>query len=397
MRPPAVSPRTFHRLAVVAAVAMGAIVVSGAAVRLTGSGLGCPTWPRCTENSIVAPVSYHALVEFVNRVVTSVVGVFVAIVAVSALLRRPRRRDLTWLAWSLVGGFLGQALVGGLSVLYDLSPPWVMAHFLLSMLMVWAALVLVHRAHPDWVPTPPVVRRELLLLGRVLVVTAGVVLTLGTVTTGTGPHAGDGTHHVARLGFPLERVTQLHADAALLLTGLVVATLFTVRLTDTTPVVRRRAAWLAAAVGVQVVIGYTQYFLDLPAGIVELHVAGATLLWAATLWLQLSFSLDGSPHLPGKQRSGEQKRRPHRGTAGVMTRLQSSHELAHRERTEQQRQIADGQMEQRHRPGHLAAADPVVQPVCREQEHGTETDRRDAVEPAGAERQQQQRDADHGP
>jgi len=290
MRAPTLSPTAFRRLAVVAAFLVGAIVVSGAAVRLTGSGLGCPTWPRCTSTSLVAPVSYHALVEFINRVVTTVVGVFIALVAVAALRRTPRRRDITLLSWSLVAGFAGQAVVGGLSVLYDLSPPWVMAHFLLSMLMVWAALVLVHRADPAWTPRRPTARRELVLLGRLLVVVAGAVLVLGTVTTGTGPHAGDGTHHVKRLALPLERVTQLPADSALLLTGLVVATLFAVRLTDTTDVVRRRAGWLAAAIGVQVVIGYTQYFLDLPPGVVELHVAGATLLWAATLWLQLSFT-----------------------------------------------------------------------------------------------------------
>jgi cytochrome c oxidase assembly protein subunit 15 len=298
MRFPAVSPAVFRRLAVAAAFAMGAIVVSGAAVRLTGSGLGCPTWPRCTDTSLVAPVSYHALVEFVNRVVTSVVGVFVAGVAVAALLRTPRRRDLTLLSWSLVAGFAGQAVIGGLSVLYDLSPPWVMAHFLLSMLMVWAALVLAHRADPSWRPVPPAARSELLALGRLLVGVAGVVLVLGTVTTGTGPHAGDGSHHVRRLGFPLERVTQLHADSALLLTGLIIATLFAVRLTDTSPVVRRRASWLLGAVGLQVVIGYTQYFLDLPPGVVELHVAGATLLWAAAIWLQLGYT---APVLPGER------------------------------------------------------------------------------------------------
>src|SRR3954471_15040004 len=210
MSMPSVSPATFRRLAIVAALAMGAIVVSGAAVRLTGSGLGCPTWPRCTETSIASPVSYHGLVEFGNRVLTSVVGVYVVAVAVAALLRAPRRRDLTLLAWSLVGGLVGQAVVGGLSVLYDLSPPWVMAHFLLSMLMVWAALVLVHRSDPNWQPRPPQVRRELLQLGRLLVAVAGVVLFLGTVTTGTGPHAGDGSRHVERLPFALERVTQLH-------------------------------------------------------------------------------------------------------------------------------------------------------------------------------------------
>src|SRR3954447_12837889 len=266
MRAPVVTPTAFRRLTVAVAVAMGAIVVTGAAVRLTGSGLGCPTWPRCTQTSIASPLSYHGLVEFGNRVVTTIVGVYVGLVAVAALLRTPRRRDLTLLAWSLVAGFVGQAVIGGLSVLYDLSPPWVMAHFLLSMLMVWAALVLVHRADPAWGPRAPQVRRELLQLGRLLVVTAGVVLVLGTVTTGTGPHAGDGSRHVERLPFALERVTQLHADAALLLTGLIVATLFAVRLTDTPPTVRRRSVLLAGAVGLQVLIGYTQYFLDLPPG-----------------------------------------------------------------------------------------------------------------------------------
>ena len=287
MRLPTCSPTTFRRLTVVAAVAMGVVVVSGAAVRLTDSGLGCDTWPRCTETSIVAPASFHGMVEFGNRVLSSVIGAFVGVVAIASLLRRPRRRALSLLAWSLVAGFFGQAVIGGLSVLYDLAPPWVMAHFLLSMLMVWAALVLVHRAHPDWMPRVPAVRRELRVLGRLLVATAGVVLVLGTVTTGTGPHAGGGDEHVSRLGFPLERVTQLHADSALLLTGLIVATLFAVRLTDTTPVVRRRAGWLAGAILLQVAIGYTQYFLDLPPAVVELHVAGATVLWAATLWLQL--------------------------------------------------------------------------------------------------------------
>jgi cytochrome c oxidase assembly protein subunit 15 len=290
MRRPVVSPSAFRRLAAGAAVAMGVIVVTGAAVRLTGSGLGCDSWPRCTETSLVAPASYHALVEFINRLVSSAIGAYVGIVAVAALLRAPRRRDLTWLSWSLVAGFFGQAVIGGLSVLFELAPPWVMAHFLLSMLMLWAALVLAHRAHPDWVPRPPTVRRELLVLGRVLVTVAAATLVLGTVTTGTGPHAGDAGDHIERFDLPLERVTQLHADAALLLTGLVVATLFAVRLTDVPALIRRRALWLAGAVGLQVVIGYTQYFLDLPAGVVELHVAGATVLWAATLWLQLGYT-----------------------------------------------------------------------------------------------------------
>ena len=283
-----ISPRLFHRLAIAVTALLAAIVVTGAAVRLTSSGLGCPTWPRCTAHSFVAPPSYHALVEFINRVVSALVGVVVAAVAVAALLRRPRRADLTWLAWSLVGGFIGQAVIGGLSVKFGLAPGWVMAHFLLSMLLLWAALLLVHRSDPAPAPLVVPLRRE---LGALLLLVAGVasaVLVLGTVTTGTGPHAGDSTRHVTRLPFALERVTQLHADAALLLTGLVVATLFAVRMTDAPAVVRRRANWLAAAIGAQVAIGYVQYFLNLPASVVELHVAGATALWCAAIWLALA-------------------------------------------------------------------------------------------------------------
>jgi cytochrome c oxidase assembly protein subunit 15 len=287
-RLPAVSPPAFRRLAVVATALLAVIVVSGAAVRLTSSGLGCPTWPRCTDTSLVAPPSYHALVEFINRVVSTAVGLVVAAVAVAALLRRPHRRDLSLLAWSLVAGFVAQAVIGGLSVVYGLAPGWVMAHFLLSMVLLYAALMLVHRADADWPRVTAPVRRELRALATLLVVTASVVLVLGTVTTGTGPHAGDSTKEVPRFGLPLDRVTQLHADSALLLTGLVIATLFAVRLTDTTAVVRRRAAWLAAAVGVQVVIGYVQYFLNLPPSVVGMHVAGATALWCAAVWLALA-------------------------------------------------------------------------------------------------------------
>ena len=240
VRIPAVAPAPYHRLAAAAALLLGAIVVTGATVRLTSSGLGCPTWPKCTATSLVAPANYHALVEFINRVITFLVGVFVALVAVGSLLRAPRRRDLIWLSWSLVAGFCGQAVIGGLSVIYHLDAPWVIAHFLLSMLLMWVALVLVHRARPDWVPAAPAGRFELLWLGRLLVAVAGCVLVLGTVTTGTGPHAGSGTD-VKRLPFPLERVTQLHADSALLLTGLIIATVVAVRLTSTPAAVRRRA------------------------------------------------------------------------------------------------------------------------------------------------------------
>jgi cytochrome c oxidase assembly protein subunit 15 len=295
----AVSPELFHRLTLAAAITLAVIVVTGGAVRLTGSGLGCPTWPRCTDSSYVAPASYHALVEFVNRMITIAVGVGIGAVALAALARRPRRADLTWLAFALVAGFLAQAVIGGLSVLYHLAPGWVMAHFLTSMVIVWAAVVLHHRAHPLWRPTTgPVVRREVIWLGRMLAGTAAVVLALGTVVTGTGPHAG--APGAPRLHLPLERVTQLHADSALFLTGLLVATLVALRIAEAPQQVRRRAYLSAGLLLAQVAIGYTQYFLDLPASLVELHIACATALWISLVRLNLSMHV-GLPH-PGSAR-----------------------------------------------------------------------------------------------
>ncbi len=294
MRLPRISPRIFRILSLASAVSLGLIVVTGGAVRLTGSGLGCSSWPQCEPGSLAPPWGLHPWVEFGNRLVTVAVTLIVTATAVAAMRRTPPRRDLTLLSWGLVAGVLAQAVVGGLSVIYDLVPGWVMAHFLLSMLVLWDAAVLHHRAAPGWSPTAqPLVRSEVRWLGRSLAVTAGAVLALGTVTTGTGPHAGDAS--TPRLPLNLVQVTQLHADFALFLTGLVVATLVALRLADVPDHVRRRGRWLVAAVLLQVAIGYSQYFSGLPAGVVELHVAGATVLWWATLWLNLGFTAPPAP------------------------------------------------------------------------------------------------------
>jgi cytochrome c oxidase assembly protein subunit 15 len=176
-----------------------------------------------------------------------------------------------------------------MSVIFHLAPGWVMAHFLLSMLLLWAALVLLHRSDPRWSHTARPARAELRWLGGGLVGTGAAVLFLGTIVTGAGPHAGD-PGKVHRLALPLERVTQLHADAALFLAGLVVATLIALRLADVPPETWRRGRWLLVAVAVQVTIGYTQYFLDLPRGLVLAHIAGATALWCAAVWVQLALT-----------------------------------------------------------------------------------------------------------
>jgi cytochrome c oxidase assembly protein subunit 15 len=292
-----VSPAGFRRLALVTTIVLAVIVATGGAVRLTGSGLGCPTWPRCTNTSYVAPASYHALVEFVNRMITIAAGVVVAVAAVASLLRRPVRRDLVVLSWTLIAGFLAQAVIGGLSVLYKLAPGWVMAHFLVSMLLVWDGVVLYHRADPAFAggSRVPTVRPELRWLGWLLAAAAGVVLVLGTVVTGSGPHAG--APNAPRLPFPLDRVTQLHADAALFLTGLVVATVFALRIADAPLGLRRRGYALLGLLGLQVAIGYTQYFLDLPADLIEVHIVVATVLWMAVLWLNLGMT---APEVPVK-------------------------------------------------------------------------------------------------
>ncbi len=282
----------FRRLTVAAAVALGAVVVTGAAVRLTGSGLGCSTWPDCEPGRLVPPLGLHQWVEFGNRLVTLGVGVVVAVVAVASLRVHGRTRRIILLSWGLVAGYLAQAVIGGLSVIYDLLPGWVMLHFLVSMLLLWDVLVLHHAAgHPA---RPPVARREVVLLSRLLAGWAGLVLLAGTVTTGTGPHAGDA--RAQRLPLHLDQVAQLHADLAFFLAGLIAATLVAVRLTDVPAAVRRRSWWLLAAVVGQVAIGYAQWFSGLPPLLVGLHVAGATVLWSVTVLLNLGFGVpDAEP------------------------------------------------------------------------------------------------------
>ena len=150
MRLPTLSPAAYRRVTLVALVALAFIIVSGAAVRLTGSGLGCPDWPTCADNRVVAPLEYHAMVEFVNRTVTGLVSVAVILAVLGSLRRTPRRRDLTWLSVGLVAGVVGQIVLGGLTVLFELRPGFVMAHFLLSMVILADAVVLHDRAgRPD--------------------------------------------------------------------------------------------------------------------------------------------------------------------------------------------------------------------------------------------------------
>src|SRR5919202_6929374 len=183
MHLPRLSPPAYRRITFVAAVALAFIIVTGAAVRLTGSGLGCPDWPTCARDRVVAPWEYHAMVEFVNRTITGLVSVAVMLAVLGSLVRRPRRRDLVWLSLALVGGVIGQIVLGGLTVLFELRPGFVMAHFLLSIAILPVAVVLHHRAGRPAGPTTPVVGRDLFGIGRLAVACAGLVIFLGTVVT----------------------------------------------------------------------------------------------------------------------------------------------------------------------------------------------------------------------
>ena len=288
-RPPAVLVR---RLAVASVVANVGIVLTGGVVRLTGSGLGCPTWPSCTEGSYTPTAAYaqHGVIEFTNRMLTFVVTL-VAVATLVAVLRHGRRA-LVPLAVAAFLGIPAQAVLGGITVLTGLNPWTVAAHFLLSMALVAVTVALARRAyHPQDGPAAPVVNPALVTLARALVGVTALVLALGTVVTGSGPHSGDA--EVGRTGFDPETVSQLHADGVMLLLGLTVAALLWLRGTHAPAAATRAAVVLLAVELSQGVIGFVQYFTGLPVVLVAVHLLGACLTWIAALRVLLATSARG--------------------------------------------------------------------------------------------------------
>lgn len=286
MRAPRLTPEGYRRITAAALVALSLIVVSGAAVRLTGSGLGCPDWPTCEEGRLVAPMEYHAMVEFLNRTVTGLVSVAVALAVLGSVVRVPRRRDLLWLSLGLVAGVAAQVVLGGLTVLFHLSPPLVMAHFLLSMVLIANAVVLHHRAAHDGGPAVPLVSGEVAAMTRILVAAAAVVLVTGTVVTASGPHGGD--EDVERLGFFLPDVARVHGIAVVLFLALTLLTLWRAHREGAPGEVRRAGEVLLVVLCGQAAVGYVQYFTGVPELLVGVHVAGAVAVWIAVLRVTLS-------------------------------------------------------------------------------------------------------------
>ena len=284
---PRASATTVRRLSVASVVANTGIVLTGGVVRLTGSGLGCPTWPSCTDDSYTPTAAYaqHGLIEFTNRMLTFVVTL-VAVATLVAVLRHGRR-PLVRLGLAAFLGIPAQAVLGGVTVLTGLNPWTVGAHFLLSMVLIAVTVALAWRAyHPDDGPARPVVNASLVTLVRVLVGTTALVLALGTVVTGSGPHSGDAG--VGRTGFDPQTVSQLHADVVMLLVGLTVAALFWLRGAGAPAGTVRAATLLLAVELAQGAIGFAQYFAGLPVVLVALHLLGAGLVWIAALVLLLA-------------------------------------------------------------------------------------------------------------
>jgi len=282
-----ISPVGFRRLSYATLVFLAIIIVTGGAVRLTQSGLGCPTWPDCTANHLVAADSFHPMVEFVNRMITIGASIIVILSALAAFLRKPFRKDLAWLAMGLVGGLIAEIVLGGLTVLAKLAPPYVMAHFILAILIVWNAIVLyAHSASDDVAPTRRV-SKETVLWGRLVLLVLGAVIFVGTAVTGSGPHSGSPI--AARLPFKLRDVAQLHADIVWLLVGLTLVGLLLLKQSGAPEDVQKAGRFLLVMEALQGAIGYTQYFTHLPALLVGFHIAGATVVWMAALWLNLLF------------------------------------------------------------------------------------------------------------
>ena len=307
MRTFRLSPWAYRRITLVALLALAFIIVTGGAVRLTGSGLGCPDWPACADGRVVAERSFHPMVEFVNRVITGIVSLAVILAVLGSVIRRPRRRDLIVLSTGLVLGIVAQIVLGGETIKHDLAPPYVMGHFLLSLLLVWDAVVLHHRAGeedgPHRGPRRPVVPPELLALARLIVVSAALAIFLGTVVTGAGPHAGDPT--ARRLDLDVADVARFHGISVMFLLALTVVTLWRLRRVGAPPDAVRRGDVLLATLVAQAGVGYTQYFAGVPPLLVGIHIAGATAVWVAALQFNLGLVRRASADPPPTGTAGD--------------------------------------------------------------------------------------------
>ena len=282
---PRVSPAAYRKITFWALALLVLIIVSGGAVRLTGSGLGCSDWPACENDQLVAPLETHAMIEFINRLITGLVSAIVIAAVLGSHWRVPRRADLVWLSWGLVAGVLAQIVLGGLVVLYELPPVLVIGHFLLSMVLLWNAVVLLWRASDDG-GQRSVARPRPHWVGNAVVALTSVVIATGTIVTGAGPHGGD--EDAERIDVAVRDVAQVHGTTVVALLLVLAGLVWWLRYRGAPA---QAQLWGRTVLGValaQGLIGYVQYFTGVPVLLVGAHIAGAALLWVATVFFWLN-------------------------------------------------------------------------------------------------------------
>jgi cytochrome c oxidase assembly protein subunit 15 len=283
------TPRTLQRAALAAVVMTVVIIVTGGAVRLTSSGLGCDTWPKCTDDSLFATPAQgiHGAIEFGNRMLTYVLSAAVGWAIIAARSTKPWRRTLSRLAWSQFWIVMGNAVLGGITVWAGLNPWTVAGHFLLANALLTVTVITWQRTREGDTPPRPRVPRPVHKLSWAIVTVSGVLIVLGTSVTGSGKHAGDSSD-VPRMPWHWADAAHIHAFAAWAVCALAVAMWLALRAVDAPDHVRARARDLLIVLLAQGAIGYVQYFTDVPEFLVAVHMLGSALMWIAVLRLALS-------------------------------------------------------------------------------------------------------------
>lgn len=295
-RPRLTSPAGYAWVSRFALILLCVIVVSGAAVRLSGSGLGCSDWPRCNAQKFIDVSTLHGAIEQVNRLFTGLVTVIVILAVLFARYRVPYRRDLVLLSWGLVAGVVGQILLGGIVVLTELNPIANQGHFLVSMFLVANALILHRRAKIDFVPLPLERLSALQRLIRVAVVIGSMALITGTVVTASGPHAGD--EKARRLNFAITSVARVHGITVFIVVALLAFLAWIVKSKNVRDLYTPVETVLVIGL-LQGTIGYVQYFNNIPAVLVAIHVFGATMFFLSlvNLWMVSNQIAEANPEI----------------------------------------------------------------------------------------------------
>jgi cytochrome c oxidase assembly protein subunit 15 len=288
MRVPRVSSVFLRRLTTLNVVLLLAVVVSGAIVRVSNSGLGCRDWPNCSSTEFVSVATDHAAIEQINRIFSGLIGIPLVLTLFAVYQLRPRRGDLALRAWILLALFLSEAVVGGVSVHLELAWFSVMSHFLLALALVSVALQIRQRVREPAGPRVPIVMPAAVWLVRVVYVWTIGVLVIGTLVTAAGPHGGD--RDARRLGIPMSDLARTHAVAVDVLVVLTLVTVVVLVRTRAQRAVLSTASLALGAMVAQGVLGYVQYAQEVPAVLVGFHVFGAVLVFAAVQQLALSIT-----------------------------------------------------------------------------------------------------------